>query len=141
MSISDDVAQVTLTVDDALAAEIDQDKASFTVTRSSNGNVAAALNVFVQRSGSATINADYSTLYLNGYSGDTYYVQIPANQLSQTVTLTPVFDEVEEGDETAAFILQNPLSQGHDYTIGAPSRAEITIRDFVDVIFSDSFED
>jgi uncharacterized protein (DUF486 family) len=141
MTITDDVTEVTLTVNDATAAEAGQDPASFTVTRSSNGNVAAPLNVFLQRSGSATIGADYSTVNLIGYSGDTYYLQIPANQLSQTVTLTPVLDEIEEGDETVIFTVQGPLSAGHDYTNGIPAQGEMSIRDFVDMIFADSFED
>ena len=140
-TISDDVAEVTLSVDDASAAEAGQDTAGFTVTRTGNGNPAVSMNVFVERSGSATIGSDYTTTNLNGYSATTYYVVIPANQLSQSVTLTPVFDEIVEGDETAGFKLLGPLSVGHDYTIGIPDQGEILILDFVDGIFADSFED
>jgi hypothetical protein len=51
------------------------------------------------------------------------------------VVLTPVFDQVIEGDETFAVDLTAPGDAGHGYTIGTPSGGEITILDFVQVIF------
>ncbi len=60
-TISDDVAEVILTLDDGEAAEAGQNTAGFTVTRSSQGNTAAILRVYVQTGGTATIGSDYST--------------------------------------------------------------------------------
>jgi len=83
---------------------------------------------------------DYSTTNLSWAVGTTYYLTIPATALSQSVTLTPIFDETEEGDETAVFNLLGPQLVGSDYTVGLPSKGEITIQDFVDIIFWDGFE-
>jgi len=52
-TISDDVAEVILTLDDGEAAEAGQNTAGFTVTRSSQGNTAAILRVYVQTGGTA----------------------------------------------------------------------------------------
>lgn len=55
--------------------------------------------------------------------------------------LTPDYELVEEGDETAIFTLLGPQLAGHDYTVGAAAQGLITILDLVDSIFKDSFED
>ncbi|MFC1695217.1 hypothetical protein ACFL1C_03720, partial [Pseudomonadota bacterium] len=60
IDITDDVAEVILTLDDGAAAEAGQDPGSFTLTRTSNGKLDAALNVRVLRTGDAAINSDYS---------------------------------------------------------------------------------
>ena len=138
--ISDDVAEVTLTSADGSAAEAGQDPASFTVTRTSNGNPAARIRIYVQRGGSATIGADYTTQDLWGVSGNTYYINIEANELFKTVIITPVLEQIEEDDETVIFTLLAAGLGGNEYTIGSPSQAEAIILDFRDLVFSDSFE-
>ncbi|HKX56367.1 MAG TPA: hypothetical protein VJN01_09700 [Xanthomonadales bacterium] len=57
------------------------------------------------------------------------------------VTLTPVFDQVIEGDETFSVEMHPPGDTGHEYTIGAPANGQITILDFIQLIFRDGFED
>ena len=61
---------------------------------------------------------------------------IPAGQQSETVTLTAIFDENEEGDEDAVFTLQGLNS----YVTGIPDSTSITIVDFTDMVFKDGFE-
>ena len=68
------------------------------------------------------------------------FITFSASSLSQSVVLTPVFDEIEEDDENVTFSLLGPQLAGHDYTVGEPSLAEIIILDFVDIIFRDGFE-
>jgi hypothetical protein len=81
IDITDDVAEVVLTLDDGAAAESGQDPGSFTVTRTSNAKFDAALNVRVARTGDATIGADYN---ISPFSfiiqPNIYRVTIPANQ-------------------------------------------------------------
>jgi hypothetical protein len=109
------------------------------VTRTSNAKFDAALNVRVARTGDATIGADYS---ISPFSfiiqPNIYRVTIPANETSMTVTLTPVLDSnEEEGDETAEFTL---IGDESTYTVGSPAFGIITIADFTDLVFRDSFE-
>jgi hypothetical protein len=132
---------VTLTVDDASAAEAGQQTGSFTVTRSANGNTAVGLEVWVTVSGSATIGSDYNATPWSGRGGGDYSINIPGGQLSQVVTLTLVSDELIEGDETFIVQLRPPGDVGHDYTIGAQTNGQITILDFVQIIFKDGFEE
>jgi hypothetical protein len=138
--IADDVAEVTLTLNDGEAAEAGQDPASFTVTRTSNGNPAVRIRIYVERGGTAGIGADYTTQNLIGVDGTTYYINIEANEMSKTVIITPVFEQIEEDDETVIFTLLGPGLGGNDYTLGSPSQFEAIILDFRDLVFSDSFE-
>ena len=141
ITISDDVAEVTLTMNDTDAAEAGQDPGSFTVTRSSNGNTGASLNVWLTLTGSATVSNDYTFDNL-GFRAvpNIYSVTINGGAMSKTVTVTPVFDQTIEGDETFIVTIRQPGDAGNDYTIGSPSMGTITIRDFVQTIFKDSFE-
>jgi hypothetical protein len=129
---------VNLTSIDEDAAEAGQDPARFTVTRSNNGNIAGSINVYVAVEGEAVIGTDYATTNLN-WSGSPpyYYITIPAGQLSATSVITPILDNNIEGPETAAFTLV--ASPG--YTVGTETLAEVTIKDFVEGIFKDGFED
>ena len=139
IDITDDVAEVVLTLDDGNAAESGQDPGSFTVTRTSNAKFDAALHVRVARAGDATIGTDYSIApFAFIIQPNIYQVTIPANETSMTVTLTPVLDSnEEEGDETAEFTL---IGDGSTYTVGSPAFGIITIADFADLVFRDSFE-
>ena len=141
ISISDDVAEVNLTLNDGSAAESDLNTGSFTVTRSSNGQLDAPLHIQVTRdlTSTASYNVDYSiTPFTFIIQPDIHQVTIPANQLSATVTLTPIKDSNEtEGDETAEF---NLIGDDTTYTVGSLTNAVITIIDSVDLIFGDGFE-
>jgi hypothetical protein len=141
IAITDDVAVVTLAVNDDQAAEAGPQTGSFTVTRSANGNTATPLEVWVTVSGSATHNSDYTVSPWSLRGGGDFSINIPGGQLAQVVTLTPVFDQLIEGDETFAVQLRPPGDVNNDYTIGAQANGQITIRDFVQLIFKDSFED
>jgi len=130
---------VTLTLDDGSAAEADLNTGTFTVTRANDDNPGQALNVRVARAGDATIGVDYSIApFAFIIQPNIYQVTIPANETSMTVTLTPVLDSnEEEGDETAEFTL---IGDGSTYTVGSPAFGIITIADFADLVFRDSFE-
>jgi len=141
MTLTDDVAEVILTLDDASMDEATQGTGGFTVTRDNGGNVNQAINIIVEYSGSATLNTDFSTLNLQYYSPPVWYVQIPGGQNSTSVTLTPIKDDIIEGDETLAFTLLASVPGNGDYSVGDQVLAEMTIADLVDSIFRDSFED
>jgi hypothetical protein len=141
IAITDDVAQVTLVIDDANAAEAGQATGAFTVTRTGNGDPAAALSVWVTIGGSATWGSDYSLPGLGWRGSNDFSILIQGNQLSATITLTPVFDENIEGDETFDVELRGPGDAGQDYTVGLPESGQIVIRDFVQIVFKDGFED
>lgn len=130
---------VTLTLDDGSSSEADLNTGTFTVTRANDENPGLALEVRVARTGDATIGADYSISPIDFIiQPNIYRVTIPANETSTTVTLTPVLDSNEdEGDETAEFTL---VGDGSPYTVGSPTFAVITIADFTDLVFRDSFE-
>ncbi len=140
IDITDDVAEVTLTLDDGDASEAGPQPGSFTVTRNGSGNTAAALSVWVTVGGTATNGADYSVPNLSGRGSSNYSISIPGGQTSRTLILTPITDQVIEGDETFTVALRVAGDAGNDYTIGAPSEGVITIKDFVQIIFKDSFE-
>ncbi len=140
IQITDDVTEVILTLDDGDAAEAGQLPGSFTVTRTNQGNVAQAITVWVAVSGSATIDTDYAhpDMVCCG-PGNEYLITILGNQLSRTITITPVLDAFEdEGDETVVVTL---LDIGQIYTVGVQLSATITIRDFQNLLFKNGFED
>jgi hypothetical protein len=83
-----------------------------------DGSTAGPISVFVQLTGTAQYNADFTYANLNGYSVPTWYVNIPAGQNSTTVTLTPVKDNLNEGVETLVFTLLPSTSGNGDYLIG-----------------------
>ena len=139
-TISDDVAEVELTANDVAADEAGQDPASFTVTRNGQGNPAVSLIVYLQIGGTASVDADYSAANMSNAGGGTFFLTIPAGAPSQSVVVTPTFDQTIEGNETVTFTLVAPQSPGHDYLVGMPSQAQITILDNVPAIVKDGFE-
>jgi hypothetical protein len=131
---------VTLTSDDSTASEATLETGGFTVTRTDDGNVAQALIVRITVTGTATIGPDY---VLPGWAfvaqPDVYQISIPAGELSISSTITVFKDNIIEGDEDIVFTLID-AGFGH-YTVGADTGAMVTITDFVELIFEDSFED
>lgn len=109
-------ATVTLVAADPSAAELGADPGSFIVSRI-GGNTAQALSVALNIAGSAVNGVDYTPLI-------TSPVSIPANQLSTTLTLTPVNDTSAEGNETVVV----SVAAG-SYAIGSANVATLTIAD------------
>ncbi|MDX1556463.1 MAG: hypothetical protein R3212_10590, partial [Xanthomonadales bacterium] len=122
---------VNFTAIDSTAAEAGQETASFSVTRTMDGNFDAPLRVHLQLGGAADRGPDYTTTNLFGTGGDNYFLDIPASQTSQTVTITPVLDNLIEGPEDVTFMFLEAQTPGHDYIIGAPSSGSATITDDV----------
>ena len=73
-----------------------------------------------------------------GVGGDNYHAVINGNQLSQTVNLFPVLDMLTEGEELISIQLQET---GVEYIAPVQNTVHMTIADYVEVIFRDSFED
>ena len=133
MTFDDDVAEVTVSIDDASASEAGQDPATFTVTRTNAGNVAAALTVNYQFTGSAVLSADFTPdVFI--FSGT---VTIPGTALSISVNLTPIVDGSDnEDDET----IDIELLAGANYALGAVTTGSMILFDARDFLYADSFE-
>jgi hypothetical protein len=111
------------------------------VARSNQGNTATSLRVYLQIGGAAQRGADYDLDQVTPIVGDVYYTTIAVGELSRAIVLTPDFELIEEGNETANFTVLGPQLANHDYVVGVPAQGVITILDFVDGIYKDSFED
>lgn len=119
VTISDDPPVVNFVTADPDAAESGADPGTVIVTRT-GGDVAAALNVFFTKGGTASNGADYQSL-----GGGVSLAVVPAAQPSVTVTVVPVADNLVEGPETAVFT----LAPNAAYVIGATPTASVTIAD------------
>ncbi|MFC1797268.1 hypothetical protein ACFL1V_09260, partial [Pseudomonadota bacterium] len=122
------IQEVNLRLDDGDAAEAGQDPASFTVTRTDDGNLAQGITAHVAVEGNASIGADYSYPGMNWIGGNQFWISIPGNQSFTTITLTPVLDNIIEDTEDAIITL---LDKGSEYTVGADTQAEFSITDDV----------
>jgi hypothetical protein len=134
---------VTLTMDDDQATEAGPTTEAFTVART--GATGSPLTVALSGSGTATWNQDWSGSGGSFFvlTNTSFRVTIPANQLSATVTFTPVVDPIVDGetDEDFTFTLASPSVAGNDYLIGAPDSGTFTIIDYGPLIFKDGLED
>ena len=112
---SDDAITQTVTVaaTDSVATEAGPTTGTYTFTRT--GNIAAALTVSYKVGGTATSATDFATL---GTS-----VKFAAGVATTTKTLTPLFDYVDEGTETAVITLK----QSAAYLPGAANSATVSI--------------
>ena len=119
VTITDDPPQVNLTETDTEASEVGPDPGVLTFTRS-GGNIAAALPVFISRTGTATGSLDFVNF--------TSIVTIPANQLSTPLTISPLQDNLVEGNETVTITIL-PGSVFANYLIGSPSVGTVNIAD------------
>jgi hypothetical protein len=116
VTIQDDEPTVTIAATDNTATENPSTTGVFTVTRT--GSTSAALTVFYTLNGStATADSDYTAL-----SGA---VTIPASSATATITVTPLDDELAEGNETVVVT----LTADSAYTVGASNSATVTIQD------------
>jgi hypothetical protein len=116
--VDDDGAVVTIEATDPSASE-SGDTGTFTIARI-GGDLTAALQVIVARSGTATNGSDYASI-----GGASFLVTIPANQVTATVTIAPIADANVEGSETVTLT----ISPRAVYVIGTPGSATVTIAD------------
>jgi hypothetical protein len=138
MTLADDVADVTMVLNEGSMAELGQVPGSFTLTRNGHGNSAGSMNVRVLVNGKAVPDVDYARPGLDWKAPNTYDVHLAANVLSRTITLTPVLDNLIEGEEDISVQLKDI---GVAYTAAEENTIEMIIADFVDLIFKDSFEE
>jgi len=110
------VASVTVTATDSDAAEAGPDPGVFTVTRT--GDTTNALTVNFTVGGTAAAGSDYGAI---GTS-----VLIPGGASSETITITPIADTLNEASETVILT----LASGTGYSIGNPSTATVTIANY-----------
>lgn len=110
-----DLPMVTITATDAEAAETGPDTGTFEVSRT--GDTSAELSVSYSVAGTATAADDYTEL-----SGS---VTIAADAETATITVTPLEDSSEEGDETVELTLNADTA----YLLGTPDNATVTISD------------
>ena len=119
-TIADNDVVVAISATDPNASEVGLDPGEFTVTRT-GGDLTQQVLVHVQRGGTATNGTDYVAI-----GGSTFFVTIPANQASSTITITPNADNVgTEGDETVILTILTNAS----YAIGPPASGTVTIAD------------
>lgn len=115
----DDKLTATILATDENAAELGQDPGTFTV--SLNGTPTANVDVRFSLSGTANhAGSDYAPLLASP-------VTILANSQTATMTLTPVNDNLLEGDETITVALLSDPS--FPYLVGNPGSATVTIFD------------
>lgn len=119
VTIADDPARVTITATDPLASEAGPDRGTFTVTRS-GGDTAASLFVSISRDGTAQNAVDYQRL-----GGSSFLVVFPANEVSVTVDVLPLLDNLVESPETVAMTLIATQS----YSVAGSGTATVTIAD------------
>ena len=106
---------VAVAASDANAAELGSDTGMFSVSRT--GNNQFDLTVGLVGSGSATSGSDYAVLPTT--------ITIPAGQSSASATLTPIADDLAEGDE----IVRLDLLSSATYALGTPLFASVTLHD------------
>lgn len=116
---------VSVTALDPTASEAGGNTGSFRITRT--GSTAAALTVYTEITGSATITTDYT---LSPAADTTTAVPlelftIPAGSATRDVIVTPKSDSVQEGPET---VLMSLMPVGN-YIISGPQTATVTIDD------------
>ena len=109
------VQNVTIAATTPTAAELGAVPGTVTITR--GGDTTAALTVSYAITGTATNGSDYVSIPAS--------VTIPAGASSATVTVTPIPDNIAEGDETVVLT----LSADPAYGSGAQTSATVTIKD------------
>jgi hypothetical protein len=106
---------VTVTATDGSAAEAGTTTGMYRISRT--GATVSSLSVSFTMGGSAQNGVDYNAI--------TSPVTIPARASYVYVTLRPIDDSVQEGNETAILT----ISTDPNYVIGSSSSATITIQD------------
>ncbi len=106
---------VSITASDAVAGEYNLDKGEYTVSLNQSSSQTLVVNYSI--SGSAVPGVDYDVL---GGS-----ITIPAGSLSASFQISPVDDQLVEGNENVVVT----LAAGAYYEVGALSSAEVIIGD------------
>ena len=109
------VPEVTIAATTASVSESGGGSGQFTVYRSAYTSVDLTVNYTV--TGTATPVTDYP-----GLSGS---VTIPSGSSSAVISVTPVWDKINDGDETVVVT----LSGSSLYSVGSPDSATVTIVD------------
>lgn len=110
---------VTITATDSGAAESGPDPGSFTITRE-GGDLTSPLTVYWEITtgiGHATNGTDYSAIEAS--------VVLAAGETTSTITISPLPDDLVEGDETVTLT----LSSAATYAVGSPDNATVVISD------------
>jgi hypothetical protein len=110
-----DTPTVTIVASDASASEAGSNTGTFTISRT--GDSSSALTVLINVAGTASQGADYSSLPAS--------VPLSAGQTSATLTVTPLADNLVEGDETVIV----SIGASGTYSTGTPATATVTITD------------
>jgi hypothetical protein len=109
------VPNVTIAATTPEAAELGAVPGQFTITR--GGDTAAPLTVGYTIAGTATNGTDYTAIPAS--------VTIPIGASSATITVTPIADNLAEGDEAVVLTLSGDPA----YTFGTQTSATVTIHD------------
>ena len=109
------VPTISLAATDAAASETGPDTGTFTITRADD--LVGALEVLYTVSGTAANGTDYDAIPTSVIFAD--------GQETATVTITPVDDDLGEGNETVILT----LAESEDYRIATPGGQTVTIAD------------
>ncbi len=105
------------TATEPTSATASADKGKFTFTRTSSSG---SLTVYFDIRGTATNGVDYKTISSS--------VTFPSGKTSVELPVEPLYDELEEGDETVRVVLK-PATPTLTYRGGAVTDATVTIKD------------
>lgn len=132
------LSTVNISSADPFAAEAGPDSASFTITRTEDGDITEAISVLVNFSGSADNGPDYTFSNVNCC----FSVEIQKDALFKTVTITPVTDNIVEGPELAIITLgvDSAYELGDNIEVVIEIAADVG-EIIVDEIFRSGFED
>jgi hypothetical protein len=120
-----DLYNVSITAPDNEAAEEGPDNGIFQITR--NNPELGDLTVYYTMQGTASVGTDYQS--------DKSYdsIKFVKGVSSATITITPITDFVEEGDETVVIkLLAQKDNRTIRYAINGTDSAEVVIKDFVE---------
>lgn len=113
-ALSAPATEVTITATDPTAAEAGTNPGAFTITRSATAG-SLVVNLQVAPASTATSGSDYEALPTT--------VTLASGTPSVTLAVTPIDDDVQEGDETVIVSIEDDP----DYTVGSPSSDTVTI--------------
>lgn len=111
-----DEPTITVTASTSIAEKSGLVPGAFTVTRQGT-DTGSALNVTVTLTGTATAGGDYTAI--------SSPVTIPAGQTSVNASVTPLSNNLGQGDKTVIMT----VSGNSAYITGSPSTATVTIKD------------
>lgn len=112
---------VNLFASDPLASEVGPDKGQFTFVRTGDTSQALTVNYSLSPTSTATNGTDYTANPVLTTSS----ITIPAGSTSATIDITPITDNLIEGNETVNLL----LGGGTGYTVGPANQATVVIQD------------